>query len=45
RLGVVKEVVAEFVKAREHDRIGMVVFGEEAFTQCPLTLDHGILLS
>jgi Ca-activated chloride channel family protein len=43
RLTVVKEVVAEFIEKRENDQIGMVVFGAEAFTQCPLTLDHGIL--
>ena len=45
RLSVVKDVVAEFVKSREMDRIGMVVFGANAFTQCPLTLDQNILLS
>ena len=45
RLSVVKDVVAEFVKNREMDRIGMVVFGANAFTQCPLTLDQSILLS
>ena len=45
RLSVVKDVVAEFVKNREMDRIGMVVFGANAFTQCPLTLDQNILLS
>ena len=45
RLSVVKDVVAEFVKHREMDRIGMVVFGANAFTQCPLTLDQSILLS
>lgn len=43
RLQVVKDVVAKFVEKRETDQIGMVVFGEEAFTQCPLTLDHGIV--
>ncbi|MBI5507130.1 MAG: VWA domain-containing protein [Deltaproteobacteria bacterium] len=43
RLKVVKDVVEEFVKKRDNDQIGMVVFGDEAFTQCPLTLDHGIL--
>ena len=43
RLAVVKDVVAEFVKKRPNDQIGVVVFGEEAFTQCPLTLDHGIV--
>jgi len=45
RLSVVKDVVVEFVKQRETDRIGMVVFGANAFTQCPLTLDQSILLS
>lgn len=45
RMAAVKSVVGEFVRGREHDRIGMVVFGEEAFTQCPLTLDYGVLLS
>jgi len=45
RMAAVKSVVSEFVHGREHDRIGMVVFGEEAFTQCPLTLDYGVLLS
>ena len=45
RLTVVKDVVSEFIKSREFDRMGMVVFGKEAFTQCPLTLDHDILHS
>jgi len=40
RLDVAKAVVARFVEGRPHDRIGLVVFGEEAFTQVPLTLDH-----
>lgn len=44
RLTVVKDVVANFIENRKTDRIGMVVFGAEAFTQCPLTLDHNILL-
>ena len=44
RLEVVKKVVTDFVKKRSQDRIGLVVFGEQAFVQCPLTLDHGILL-
>jgi Ca-activated chloride channel family protein len=43
RLQVVKDVVASFVEKRENDQIGIVVFGEQAFTQCPLTLDHGIV--
>ncbi len=43
RLTIVKNVVGEFIDGREFDRMGMVVFGAEAFTQCPLTLDHNIL--
>ncbi len=43
RLDVAKNVVARFVVGREHDRIGLVVFGEEALTQVPLTLDHAAL--
>lgn len=43
RLEVVKSVVRDFISGREFDRIGMVVFGQEAFTQCPLTLDYDIL--
>jgi Ca-activated chloride channel family protein len=45
RLEVVKDVVADFINNRENDRMGMVIFGQDAFTQCPLTLDHDILLS
>ncbi|RMF94090.1 MAG: VWA domain-containing protein [Candidatus Schekmanbacteria bacterium] len=44
RLEAVKRVVRDFVEERNGDRIGMVVFGEEAFTQCPLTIDYGMLL-
>ncbi|MEM6730136.1 MAG: VWA domain-containing protein [Myxococcota bacterium] len=43
RLEVVKAVVERFVSRRPADQIGLVVFGSWAFTQCPLTLDHGIL--
>lgn len=45
RLAVVKGVVSKFIENRPNDRIGMVVFGEQAYTQCPLTLDQGILQS
>lgn len=45
RLAAVQKVVSEFIKKREMDRIGLVVFGEEAFTQSPLTLDKGLLLN
>ncbi|MBT8364353.1 MAG: VWA domain-containing protein [Deltaproteobacteria bacterium] len=44
RLTAVKKVVSEFIRKREVDRIGLVIFGEEAFTQAPLTLDKGLLL-
>ena len=44
RLTAVKKVVSEFIRKREMDRIGLVVFGEEAFTQSPLTMDKGLLL-
>jgi Ca-activated chloride channel family protein len=43
RLQVAQAVVGEFIEKRENDQIGLVVFGSEAFTQCPLTLDHGII--
>ena len=45
RLAAVKRVVAEFIEKREMDRIGLVVFGTEAFTQAPLTLDKGLLMA
>ncbi len=45
RLAVAKDVAAEFIRGRISDRIGLVVFSGESFTQCPLTTDHGILLN
>jgi Ca-activated chloride channel family protein len=45
RLGVAKEVAKKFVEGRSGDRIGLVVFSGGAYTQCPLTLDHGIVES
>lgn len=44
RLDVVKRVVEDFIGKRSDDRIGLVVFGSQAFTQSPLTLDHKVLL-
>lgn len=44
RLAVVKEVISDFIKARHADRIGMIVFGDQAFIQAPLTSDHDVLL-
>jgi Ca-activated chloride channel family protein len=40
RLTAVKQVVRDFVARRKGDRIGVVVFGEAAYPQAPLTLDH-----
>jgi len=44
RLTAVKGVVREFIARREGDRIGLVVFGQGAFPQSPLTLDHQTVL-
>jgi len=44
RLNVAKKVVEDFVLGRVSDRIGLVVFAGKSFTQCPLTLDYGILI-
>ena len=43
RLEVSKRVAAEFIDKRQYDRIGLAVFAGEAFTQCPLTIDHRVL--
>lgn len=43
RLTVVKKVLADFIKGQKGDRLGMVIFGEYAYTQCPLTLDYDVL--
>ena len=45
RLEASKEVAADFVKSRPTDRMGLVVFAGESFTQVPLTTDHGIMLN
>lgn len=43
RLAAAKDVLGEFIDARPNDRIGLVIFGGVAFTQCPLTTDHKVL--
>ncbi len=43
RLEAVKGVVLDFIMKREGDRIGMVVFGSNAFTQLPLTRDYNTI--
>jgi Ca-activated chloride channel family protein len=44
RLEVAKEVVAEFVKRRSHDRVGLVVFSGKSLTKAPPTTDTAVLL-
>ena len=44
RLDAVKHVVQDFIMKREGDRIGMVVFGSNAFTQLPLTRDYNTIV-
>ena len=43
RLDAAKAVVQEFIRRRTNDRIGSVIFAENAYTLCPLTLDYSIL--
>lgn len=44
RLAVAKQEAIKFIRGRENDRIGLVVFARKAFTQCPLTLDYEVLI-
>ena len=44
RLGAAVIVLKEFIQTRVHDRLGLVIFANYAFTQCPLTADQGALL-
>ena len=44
RLEACKKVAEEFIEGRPTDRIGLVVYAGEAFTQCPATTDHETLL-
>ncbi len=45
RIEAAKDVAAEFINGRPNDNIGLTIFAGEAFTQCPLTIDHGVLLN
>ncbi len=45
RLEAAKDVATEFISGRPYDRIGLVVFSGEAFTQCPTTSDHAVLVN
>jgi len=44
RLDAAKEVAKKFVLERISDRIGLVIFSGESFTQCPITIDHKVVL-
>ncbi|MDX2413634.1 MAG: VWA domain-containing protein [Bacteroidales bacterium] len=45
RLEAAKNVATEFISGRPGDRIGLVIFSGESFTQCPLTTDHAVLIN
>ena len=45
RLEAAKDVAAEFINGRPNDNIGLTLFAGESFTQCPLTVDHAVLLN
>lgn len=45
RLEAAKEVATKFVLERPQDKIGLVVFSGESFTQCPLTTDQAVLVN
>ena len=45
RLEASKQVAMDFVSERPYDRIGLVIYAGESFTQCPLTTDHDVLLN
>ncbi len=43
RLEAAKKTAIDFIGQRSNDRLGVVVFAGESFTQCPLTVDHDVL--
>ena len=45
RIEAAKSVAAEFIAGRPNDNLGLTIFAGEAFTQCPMTIDHAALLS
>ncbi len=45
RLEAAKDVASKFITGRPEDKIGLVIFSGESFTQCPLTTDHAVLLN
>jgi Ca-activated chloride channel family protein len=45
RIEAAKQISIQFISGRPHDRIGLVIFSGESFTQCPLTTDHATLIN
>lgn len=45
RIEAAKQVASEFINGRPNDNIGLTIFAGEAFTQCPMTVDHTVLLN
>jgi len=45
RMEAGKNIAIDFIKNRPNDRIGLVIFSGESFTQCPLTIDHEVLIN
>jgi Ca-activated chloride channel homolog len=45
RIEAAKSIGMEFIASRPEDRFGLVIYAGESFTQCPLTLDHAILMN
>ena len=45
RLEAAKDVAINFISKRKNDRVGLVIFAGESFTQCPLTTDHNVLIN
>lgn len=43
RLDAAKNVIGDFVRGRTSDKIGLVIFARDSFTQCPLTIDYQVL--
>ncbi|MBR6286655.1 MAG: VWA domain-containing protein [Bacteroidaceae bacterium] len=45
RLQAAKQVASEFISGRPNDNIGLTIFAGQAFTQCPMTTDHAVLMN
>lgn len=45
RVEALKEIAQHFIERRPNDNIGLTMFAGEAYTQCPLTTDHAVLMN